>query len=543
MFKIDITFEGKKQTDVFLRNDNVEISGKIDLPYAAHLEKDHLVLIAGSIKCYNGESVELNMAAKMLLNNEVQETDFYGDFICLAFSRDCVEIYTDPFGQFPVYYVINNNGSIVLASGKDCKGLSRSDNNIDIDFLSSYINSGDFIENRTAIAGMHILSPGFKYCFTSTGGLSREYIINKIISKAENINPYTILKKTLEQKITAHDKIVLELSGGVESSSIAAILACHKNNKDIKFLTYYDKYSLSSNELSHAKKVAKYFNVKLDVIELSDKLPFTPFTEEIPFHPLPGSYACFYNQQRYMADSYDASTLFINGHGGDSIYLAPSPPALFAETLFNSGVSKAFKILYSISLQHHSSLFDEAVKSMTNEYILKNNPQLWYFDSIKNINRYTRPASVFWWQALGSTISEVLPILNHAFSGKTVYYPFLSSPVVINAIRTGFDKLVHNEFNRFPLRKSVYINTGFRGIWRTDKGDTTYNMLAGISKNYHFIRNFLLSGHLAEKKLLDRNLTENILKKLNLGLPEGLPVIVRLYAAETCLRSLDKGGL
>ncbi|HAU3362221.1 TPA: hypothetical protein JDL67_005124 [Salmonella enterica subsp. salamae] len=134
-------------------------------------------------------------------------------------------------------------------------------------------------------------------------------------------------------------------------------------------------------------------------------------------------------------------------------------------------------------------------------------------------------------------------MLNSTFSGKTLYYPFLSSPVIINALKTVFDKQVYNEFNRYPLRKSVYINTEYRELWRTDKGDTTHNMLESISKNFHFVRDFILGGHIADKRLIDIKCTEKVLKELNFGLPDRLPAIVRLYSAEECLRSITKGGL
>ncbi|EQC2551289.1 asparagine synthase-related protein [Enterobacter sichuanensis] len=357
------------------------------------------------------------------------------------------------------------------------------------------------------------------------------------------MSPYEVLKKAIYQKVSRYDKLILELSGGVESSSIATILAYYKKDKDIRFHTYVDKFSLSSNELKFAKQVSDYFNFKLNVIELSSRLPFTPFTEEIPFHVLPGSYSCLYKQQRYIASLYDKQTLFINGHGGDSIYLAPSPPALFLEILFTVGVKSAVKTLYGIALQHHSSIPYEIKESLKSNYISKRDPELWYFDSVKNLNKYIRPATIFWWQALGATISEVLPVLNSTLSSKTVYYPFLSSPVIINALKTGLDKLVNNEFNRYPLRKSVYLNTGYNGIWRTDKGDTTHNMLDGFSKNYHFVRDFILGGYIAEKNIIDIKGTEKALKTLNLGLPERLPTIVRLYSTEACIRSITTGVL
>lgn len=102
---------------------------------------------------------------------------------------------------------------------------------------------------------------------------------------------------------------------------------------------------------------------------------------------------------------------------------------------------------------------------------------------------------------------------------------------------------MRNEFNRYPLRKSVYLNSGYNGIWRTDKGDTTHNMLDGFNKNYNFVRDFILGGYIADKKIIDIKCAEKVLRKLYLGLPDGLPAIVRLYSAEACIRSINTGVL
>jgi hypothetical protein len=268
MFKIDISLKGTESPfNAILCVDNVVVSGEIEIPFVIKSDKNRSVIIIGHINNYNGDSVDIDTAAKRIFRKEARETDFYGDFICLAFSPEWVNIYTDPFGQFPVYYTINTNGNISLSTGARCKSLSSTNKSVDIDFIFNYISTGEYLEGRTAIVGLNILSPGFKYSFSVTGVLSREYIINRIFSKAEVTSPYNILKKSIAQKVACYDKLVLELSGGVESSSIAAILACYKNEKDIRFLTYYDKYSLSSNELKYAKKVSDYFNVKLEVIE------------------------------------------------------------------------------------------------------------------------------------------------------------------------------------------------------------------------------------------------------------------------------------
>ncbi|EMD1678286.1 asparagine synthase-related protein [Klebsiella variicola] len=544
MFKIDISVKGNNsEINTILIANGFVVSGNIQLPFVIESDKYRAIILAGEVNNYFGNFVDIKIAAKLLIVNQAKETDFHGGFICVELSKNYINIYTDPFGQFPIYYKVNSGGSISLSSGEMCRKLSSVNPNIDVNFILNYIESGNYLQGKTAIDEVKLLSPGFKYCFSLDGLLTREYVINGILSKAEVASPYDILKNSIKQKLSCYGKLILELSGGVESSSIAAILAFHKKDKDIRFLTYFDRFSLSSNELKFAKRVSTYFNVKLDVIELSDRPPFTPFTEEIPFHVLPSSYSCLYNQQHYIADLYDKNTLFINGHGGDSIYLAPSPPALFIEILLNAGVKNAIKTLYGIALQHHSSIPFEIKQSLKNNYLSNNSADAWYFHSVKNLSKYTRPATIFWWQTLGATISETLPVLNSSFSGKAVYYPFLSSPVIINVLKTGLDKLVRNEFNRYPLRKSVYLNSGYNGIWRTDKGDTTHNMLDGFNKNYNFVRDFILGGYIADKKIIDIKCAEKVLRKLYLGLPDGLPAIVRLYSAEACIRSINTGVL
>lgn len=213
------------------------------------------------------------------------------------------------------------------------------------------------------------------------------------------------------------------------------------------------------------------------------------------------------------------------------------------EVLFSSGFKKAMKTLYGISLQHHSSVPYEVKESLTNKYISRSSPNAWYYDTVKGLSKHKNPATIFWWQTLASTIFEVIPVLNSTFSGKHIYFPFLTSPVIINALKAGFDKLVHNEFNRYSLRKSVYLNSGYKGIWRIDKGDTTHNMLEGFSRNFPHVRDFILGGQIADKRLINVKYTEKALRNLNLGLPDGLPTVVKLYSAEACLRSTTKGGL
>ncbi|EGN1250384.1 hypothetical protein IR497_004811, partial [Salmonella enterica] len=111
------------EVNPILCTDNIVVSGEFELPFVIESDNNQSIIIIGKANSYDSDWVDINTALKRLLRNEAQETDFYGDFICLKLFRNNVNIYTDPFGQFPVYYAINSNGSISLSDGAMCKSL------------------------------------------------------------------------------------------------------------------------------------------------------------------------------------------------------------------------------------------------------------------------------------------------------------------------------------------------------------------------------------------------------------------------------------
>lgn len=88
MFKIEIFFKGTmSEVNPILCTDNIVVSGEIELPFVIESDNNQSIIIIGKANSYDSDWVDINTALKRLLRNEAQETDFYGDFICLKLSE------------------------------------------------------------------------------------------------------------------------------------------------------------------------------------------------------------------------------------------------------------------------------------------------------------------------------------------------------------------------------------------------------------------------------------------------------------------------
>ncbi|HDK6654321.1 TPA: hypothetical protein MXC98_005467 [Klebsiella variicola] len=152
MFKIDISVKGNNsEINTILIANGFVVSGNIQLPFVIESDKYRAIILAGEVNNYFGNFVDIKIAAKLLIVNQAKETDFHGGFICVELSKDYINIYTDPFGQFPIYYKVNSGGSISLSSGEMCRKLSSVNPNIDVNFILNYIESGNYLQGKTAI--------------------------------------------------------------------------------------------------------------------------------------------------------------------------------------------------------------------------------------------------------------------------------------------------------------------------------------------------------------------------------------------------------
>jgi asparagine synthase (glutamine-hydrolysing) len=117
-------------------------------------------------------------------------------------------------------------------------------------------------------------------------------------------------------------KATIELSGGMDSSSVAAMLSqeMHKSNADLLALTYGFERVLHNQEKHYSSLVANHHGFRQQVIDFD---AFDPNTAPDPLTYLPPEphYLQVYTRlQSVLKLATQQGPLFFNGHGGDNLF-------------------------------------------------------------------------------------------------------------------------------------------------------------------------------------------------------------------------------
>lgn len=190
----------------------------------------------------------------------------------------------DRLGEKPFYYAITEDGSFIFAS--EVKTIVKSGMvglELDRNALASYLTLRYIPEGMTMYKNIHALPPGNQLSWKN-GQLD----IKSYWKPPENsINPLTLneaseefhylLKKSVQKSLVADVEVGLLLSGGLDSSTLAALAINEQKVRSFSFGFEGDR-----DERPFARSVAETYG--LDHHELSDGLLDLPaMLETMPF--------------------------------------------------------------------------------------------------------------------------------------------------------------------------------------------------------------------------------------------------------------------
>lgn len=159
--------------------------------------------------------------------------------------------------------------------------------------------------------------------------------------------------------LEGHSRVTIELSGGLDSSIVAGLLAIDPKSPFIQGLTIIPE-SPGGDERAYARSVASKWNFgllearvtpeQLDYLELLGSAPSVE----------PAVYGLDVLADRLsseLADTFGATRIF-SGQGGDAIFFQPRVAAIAADYFKSQGLTAAFlRIASSIALANNISLW------------------------------------------------------------------------------------------------------------------------------------------------------------------------------------------
>jgi asparagine synthase (glutamine-hydrolysing) len=225
--------------------------------------------------------------SEVLLNLYMQEgkemlSKLNGIFAFAIWDKDTQSLFLarDNFGVKPLYYTLSNNNFFFASELKALFPLLKNVKNIDFDSLQNYLTYLYCPGKGTPIKSVNKLLPG-EAIIVKRGKIEKcwkWYLLpifkNKIkqkIKKEKIIDGVRDhLRKAVTRQLVADVPVGAFLSGGLDSSAIVSFAS--EKNKNIRCFTIETQGAQEKgfqDDIHYARKVSKYLNVSLDVVQIS----------------------------------------------------------------------------------------------------------------------------------------------------------------------------------------------------------------------------------------------------------------------------------
>ena len=485
--------------------------------------------------------------------------DNWGNYIIIATRGDKVKILRDPVGQFELFYKIAENGQVIFASEtKYLLSDKSTKHTLNQDYLCHYILNGTITGKQTAFNGIYELPSGCvlelnrgKHDITLAWDPSKyckqkypiEQIPEKIVETIQNI---------LRAWTKDNDKIMLHLSGGLDSSSLLYCLNSIKTpHQEIKALNYYHSGVRSSYEVDHAQKVAKDNTTEIVEYDASKKNTYLFTKKSINQFNINKPTASLMGIDK-SENLEDYKSLQISGHGGDHIFLCPPPKESVCDEFFDNGFKAGIKHLeklvnyyrgsyLQIGKENISSLLQyifkkryktkETVQNIPNwiNYISTQNKELLHPFYQKRTTKFT-PGKFKQIHAIFSCYGDLCHD-NLKYDGKK-FYPLIMQPIIELILSIPVYELLHNGYDRYLFRKGIseYFKTDL--VWRKDKGETSGILQKEFKAENELVLSLCTDGYFKNNGLVDKNILEDDIKSLMNGSNDSLWPIIHLLNVE-----------
>ncbi|KWR91778.1 asparagine synthase-related protein [Cupriavidus sp. IDO] len=479
---------------------------------------------------------------------------FWGPYFVVVYDklRNRFLILADPCGQHPVFYRLAADGTLHVGNQiADFAVIGGAAREPDARFLHQFLVHGCGDATRTGWSGISLLPPGQALCWTRVDApeLFRAWSPWRWGTQANSREFVDLLTMVHRSMLRDRDAIVLELSGGVDSTSLAVALRRAELHRRTTAITHFDPMRASSNEVSIARSVAESCDIEHRTYPLLARLPFSS-VDCLRAVARPTTKLCFLAREDDMARRGFPGNdgVMLNGHGGDSLYLAPPPFSILVDAVSSLRMARAASALRALSIQyrlpiwsvlrlagngateHLRSAFSQKAQAVVQGKQSERPAAGLYDDVLLDISLRLKPSRRYQIAALAAILDDALvqPYPSHS----RPVMPFLSQPIVEHALRTRLEETFSADYNRLNVRQAVYRASGLRNLWRTDKGDIMHAALQGIKANHAHVRETCLDGWCASAGFIDVDGMSKIIKRTALGYPTGLMEITRIYAAE-----------
>jgi len=453
----------------------------------------------------------------------------WGGFVALLSDGGSVSALRDPSGAVPAY-VADRDGLQLFSSDLELiEEIFPGALTLDEEFLRQWLTFPFLRTARTAAADVTELLPGtWRSCgptepasgtaWTPWTSAAPERSITSFDEAARRLRAVTLA--TVPVQLTGIDNQVLELSGGLDSSIVAACLAA--SGAEFRAATFATNLP-DGDERGYARDVAEALGIELAELREDDlPLDLTPPRRSLrpPLSPV------LQPLRRALARHAQASGAgdFVTGAGGDNIfcYLTTAAPVLDAAA--DLGLRRALETLQDVAALGECTIWRAARFALRKRRRRSRRP-LWQPDT-----RFLAPAAIThrrdphpWLErparAAAGKIEHVesLVRVQHFLeprypSGEQIHHPLLNQPLMELCLAIPSWMWIQGGCNRAVARAAFADLLPPSIIGRRTKGRLESMCVRAYAAERARLAEILLDGELAQRGLLDRPQLEAYLR-------------------------------
>lgn len=471
---------------------------------------------------------EKNTQSVVSTEGQTLVRDYWGGYV--AFIRGtmpaAITVLRDPSGALPVYYA-ETGGRLVFASDVDgliAAGLPKPD--IDWGFFRQHFLAFDLRTPRTALTGVKELLSGFSMSSREAKPrVTQRWTPWDYAEPLPQRSRAEMIKEVQEVVIGAtaalakvHNKVLLGISGGLDSSILASCLA----TSGTSFAGFNMMTSDPSGDERRYARAARDA-LEFELTEAAHRIDDIDVLRSSAAHlPRPLQYAFGQSESRFkfaLAKSIGADALFA-GIGGDNVFclMQSASPAL--DRLLREGLTRGtLETVKDVCRLTGCSTFDVATMA-ARRLIRCRRPYAWQVDTRYLSSDLISGGATLqdhpWLQAPGrflpgkATHISMLARIQGTIDGyprkehPVQILPFLSQPVMEACLRVPTWEWVAGGQDRSVVRQGFAGRLPETILRRRSKGGPTSFAYDVIERNRHLLRHHLCTGLLADHGLLDK---------------------------------------
>lgn len=261
------------------------------------------------------------------------------------------------------------------------------------------------------------------------------------------------------------------------------------------------------------------------------------------------SHLKYYQILNEIGYSYTNNPCFVNGHGGDSLFLSSPPMKCIADLVYDKKYSQIVTKIKELSLYYRTTILEILSTNIVSFFkyqlgihssIKYNGNAPWLLLSQQVNKEYFTIFDQLGYMSSPSKNDHCLNIYLTLASMQTnlrskdhhLHYPFATQLMLEIALNINSYDSFNAGYDRYLFRKSIssFYNTSH--VWRKDKGHTTGVFHKGLNVNKKYILNLCMNGYLAQSGIIHKDLFMTHYERTSKGIINQQWLLVHLLCLE-----------